>query len=157
MTPVLDVRVQLEDFAVGEEYQRLRERTGGDVGAVVSFVGLVRDRHAGAEVATLHLEHYPGMTEASMAAIVEEAARRWPLDDVLVIHRVGELAACDQIVFVQVASRHRAAAFAAAEYVMDYLKTDAVFWKREDRRAGSRWVEATSDDARRRQRWDSRS
>ena len=157
MAPVLDVRVQEADFDVAREYQLLRERSAGEVGAVVSFVGLVRDRHEDTEVATLHLEHYPGMTEASMATIAQEAATRWPLDDVVVVHRVGELAAQDQIVFVQVASRHRAAAFAAAEFIMDYLKTDAVFWKREDKRSGSRWVEATSDDARRRQSWESRN
>ena len=149
-----DVRVQGEDFDVAAEYASLRERCDGRTGAVVSFVGLVRDRHAGDEVTTLYLEHYPGMTESSMQAIVEQAAERWPLNDVVVIHRVGALAAEEQIVFVQVASGHRNAAFAAAEFIMDYLKTDAVFWKREDKASGSRWVEATSDDSKRRRSWE---
>lgn len=157
MTLRSEVRVQEDDFDLAAEYASLRERCGGGIGAVVSFVGLVRDHHAADEVTTLYLEHYPGMTESSMQAIVEQAAARWPLNDVVVIHRVGALAAAEQIVFVQVASGHRDAAFAAAEFIMDYLKTDAVFWKREDNASGSRWVEATSDDARRRRSWEQSS
>lgn len=152
------VRVQHDDFDGADEYRRLRARLGGRAGAVATFVGLVRaGRSAGnaaEQVATLHLEHYPGMTERSIAAIVERAAERWPLDDVVVIHRVGALRPAEQIVYVQVASSHRAAAFAACEFVMDYLKTDAVFWKREDGPSGSRWIEATTADRGRVSGWD---
>jgi len=148
------VRVQFEDFDASAEYQALRQRCGGNLGAIVSFIGLVRDRHDTANVATLYLEHYPGMTERSMEKIVAEACNRWPLDDVLVIHRVGALDAAEQIVLVQVGSRHRDAAFAGAQYIMDYLKTDAVFWKREDTDSGSSWLTATSADRQRRGDWD---
>jgi molybdopterin synthase catalytic subunit len=140
-----DVRIQTDDFSPGDEYRQVRERLAGQAGAVASFVGLVRDLH-GEALRALHLEHYPGMTERSIAAIVDQAAERWPLLDVTVVHRVGELAAGAQIVFVQVAAGHRAPAFAACEFVMDYLKTDAVLWKREDLQAGSRWIEATDHD-----------
>lgn len=150
----VSVRVQEADFDVGAEWQALRSRIDGRVGAVATFTGLVRDRAPEGEVSTLVLEHYPGMTERSMEKIVEQAAERWPLDDVTVVHRVGALAGRDQIVFVQVAAGHRDAAFAAAEFIMDYLKTDAVFWKREDGAAGSRWIEATTGDAARRGSWE---
>ena len=150
----VEIRVETVDFDVSAEYTRLRERADGMLGAVVSFVGLVRDRHDGEQVATLHLEHYPGMTERSIEAITEQACGRWPLNDVVVIHRVGELAASEQIVFVQVASSHRDAAFAGAAFIMDYLKTDAVFWKREDKAGGSRWVQSTDGDRSRRRDWD---
>jgi len=149
----VSIRVQEADFSPAEEYRAARERLRGTAGAIATFVGLVRD-HAGAEpVSVLHLEHYPGMTERSMAAIVEQAATRWPILDVVVIHRVGALAAAEQIVYVQVASSHRAAAFAACEFIMDYLKTDAVFWKREAGAAGSRWIEATGEDRERVRTW----
>lgn len=152
------VRIQNGDFDVGGELSALRARLGASVGAVASFIGLVRDAGLSAAgerpaVRTLHLEHYPGMTERSIEAIVAEAEARWPLLDVVVIHRVGSLPPEAQIVYVQVASAHRAAAFAACEFVMDYLKTDAVFWKREDTDAGSSWVEATSGDRRRVEGW----
>jgi len=150
----ISVRVQEADFDVGAEYEALRVRAHGGIGAVATFVGLVRDRSGGDSIATLHLEHYPGMTEASIEKIVEQASARWPLEDVTVVHRVGALAGSEQIVFVQVASGHRDAAFAAAEFIMDYLKTDAVFWKREDAATGSRWIESTADDAARRRGWD---
>jgi molybdopterin synthase catalytic subunit len=148
------ILVQFEDFDINAEYQALRERAAGNLGAVVSFIGLVRDRHEAEQVSTLHLEHYPGMTERSIENIVAQAVGRWPLDDVVVIHRVGALAATDQIVLVQVGSRHRDAAFAGAQFIMDYLKTDAVFWKREDKTTGSRWVESTQADRERRGVWD---
>jgi len=148
------VSIQFEDFDVAAEYQALTVRCAGGVGAIVSFVGLVRDRHDSAEVETLYLEHYPGMTERSVEKIVTDAGERWPLDDVVVVHRVGALAAAEQIVFVQVASRHRDGAFAAAEFIMDYLKTDAVFWKREDRSSDTRWVESTGTDRQRRSNWE---
>jgi molybdopterin synthase catalytic subunit len=156
----LDVRVQEGDFDVGAEYAALRRRLPVHTGAVASFVGLVRDlapeQQAGegaAQVQGLHLEHYPGMTERSIAAIARNAEQRWPLLDLVVIHRVGNLPPVAQIVYVQVASSHRAAAFSACEFVMDYLKTDAVFWKREDTNRGSHWVEATSADRSRVSGW----
>lgn len=152
----VDVRVQEADFDAGAELAAARARLGGAAGALTSFVGLVRDLHGGEgsePVQTLHLEHYPGMTERSIEAIVARAAQRWPLLDAVVIHRVGDLPPAEQIVFVQIASAHRAAAFAACEFVMDYLKTDAVFWKREDTTAGSHWVVSTADDRRRVSGW----
>ncbi len=155
----LDVRVQEQDFDLGAEYAALRRRLPAHTGAIASFVGLVRDLAPGessgqSQVRGLHLEYYPGMTERSIRAIAEQAASRWPLLDLVVIHRVGDLAPEAQIVFVQVGSSHRAAAFAACEFVMDYLKTDAVFWKREDTDRGSHWVEATSDDRNRVSGWN---
>ena len=148
-----DVRIQPEDFSVAAEWEALRARTSGDVGAVASFVGLVRDRDPESEIQGLYLEHYPGMTEASIRKILDAASSRWPILDIVVIHRVGSLAPRDQIVFVQAAAAHRPAAFAACEFVMDYLKTDAVLWKRERVANGERWIEATSDDRRRIARW----
>ena len=136
----------------------------GQVGAVVTFVGLVRDYRQSPEdvsaaepnrigVQTLTLEHYPGMTEKSIKKIVEQACERWPLLATHVIHRVGELKASEQIVMVAVASGHRGAAFAAAEFIMDYLKTDAVFWKKEQGEQGARWIESTAEDHQRQQQW----
>lgn len=150
----LEIRVQEADFSVAGEYAALRERLGSESGAIATFIGLVRD-HAGAAdpVQGLHLEHYPGMTERSIEAIVREAERRWPLLDVVVIHRVGSLTPREQIVFVQVAAGHRPAAFAACEFIMDYLKTAAVFWKREETAGGSRWVEASASDRSRVSGW----
>jgi molybdopterin synthase catalytic subunit len=147
------VRIQTADFDVGAQWQALKARAGGDVGAVASFVGLVRDRHQSKAVTRLHLEHYPGMTEDSIKAIINTAGERWPLLDVVVVHRVGALAATEQIVFVQVAAGHRAAAFQGAEFIMDYLKTDAVIWKREDTGNASRWIKATAEDQSRRAGW----
>ena len=150
---LVEVRICGADFDVGAELQALYGRSDGTLGAVASFVGLVRDRSEGAAVTALHLEHYPGMTEASIEAIISEAQERWSLLDVLVIHRVGALEASAQIVYVQVASSHRPAAFAAAEFIMDYLKTDAVFWKKESQSGSSHWVEATATDRQRRESW----
>ncbi len=144
----VSIRIQEDDFSVADEYLALRARMTGKVGAIATFVGLVRDQHA--NVTSLTIEHYPGMTEQSIVTIVESATKRWPLDDVVIVHRVGELAALEQIVFVQVASGHRAAAFAACEFLMDYLKTDAVLWKRE----GTRWLEASSADKDRTRAWE---
>jgi molybdopterin synthase catalytic subunit len=154
----LEIRVQQDDFSIAAEYQALRDRLAADAGAVACFVGLVRDTYGpGSQrsVQALHLEHYPGMTERSIAAIADQAHARWPLLDLLVIHRVGTLPPEAQIVYVQAAASHRAAAFAACEFVMDYLKTEAVFWKREDTVDGSRWVEATGDDRDRVSGWKS--
>lgn len=148
-----EIRVAEADFDAGAELTALYTRAGGALGAVATFVGLVRDRFEGEQVSTLHLEHYPGMTEKSIEAIVGKAVERWPLLDVLVIHRVGALAACDQIVYVQVGSGHRDAAFAGAEFIMDYLKTDAVFWKRETGAGDARWVESTDTDRQRQAAW----
>lgn len=152
-----DVRIQETDFSVAAEWEALRARTSGDVGAVASFVGLVRERDPDNEIQGLYLEHYPGMTESSIRKILDQAASRWPIDDIVVIHRVGSLAPRDQIVFVQAAAAHRPAAFAACEFVMDYLKTDAVLWKRERLTDGERWIEATGDDRQRVARWGSDS
>ena len=143
----MPVRVQEADFDVGAEIAAL---TAADarVGAVASFIGLVRDRNDGSSVAGMTLEHYPGMTEKALEKIVAEAKARWSLYDVLVIHRVGPLKPTDRIVLVATSSAHRGEAFAACEFVMDYLKTQAPFWKREDTPQGARWVDAReSDDA----------
>jgi len=156
-TVYTDIRVLEADFSPPDEYQAVRERLGGAAGAVASFTGLVRDHAGDGPVSVLHLEHYPGMTERSIAAIVDQAIARWPILDAVVIHRVGALAAAEQIVFVQVAAGHRAAAFAACEFIMDYLKTEAVFWKREAAAAGSRWIEASGEDRARVSTWTSAS
>ena len=140
----MKVSVQKEDFDLNQEIGLLRK--DASVGAVASFIGQVR------EVA-MTLEHYPGMTEKAIATIVEEAQRRWNVVDCTVIHRYGELRPTDQIVLVAVASRHRGDAFAACEFIMDYLKTQAPFWKKEHRAEGARWVEAKSADAAAAERW----
>ena len=147
------VRVQEKDFLVHDEWQACRERLGGKAGAVVSFIGLVRERSDTGNVSSLYLEHYPGMTEASIERIVVKAQQRWSLLDVIVIHRVGELQPEDQIVLVIVASAHRADAFAACEFVMDLLKTEAVFWKKETSDEESVWIESTLADVSRSQEW----
>jgi molybdopterin synthase catalytic subunit len=149
------VRVQREDFDVGAEIARLRAGNPR-VGAVASFVGVVRDLNEGADVATMSLEHYPGMTEKALAAIVEQARARWDLYDVLVVHRIGELKPADQIVLVVVTSAHRGDAFAACEFVMDYLKTEAPFWKKETTPDGTRWVDARDSDDAARGRWEAK-
>jgi len=139
------IKVQTEDFNQQVEYDRLR--TESHTGAVVTFTGLVRDINQGEQISALTLEHYPAMTEKSLLAIVEQAKLRWSLIDVTVIHRVGELQLLDQIVFVGVASLHRGDAFAACEFIMDYLKTEAPFWKKETNSQGeSYWVDARESD-----------
>jgi molybdopterin synthase catalytic subunit len=150
------VRIQHEDFDVGAEIDRLR---AGDpkVGAVASFIGLVRDLNEGTGVAAMTLEHYPGMTEKALDAIVAQAKSRWDVYEVLVIHRVGELKPTDQIVLVAVTGAHRGEAFAACEFVMDYLKTEAPFWKKEATAEGSRWVDARETDDAARARWEQKS
>ena len=141
------VRVQTEDFDVGVEINAMRLKHP-KAGAVVSFVGQVRDLNDGDHVAAMTLEHYPGMTEKSLAGIVEQAFARWSIADTLIVHRVGKLKPLDQIVLVLVASAHRKDAFAACEFIMDYLKTAAPFWKKEDTPEGSKWVDArVTDDA----------
>ena len=147
------VRIQRDDFDVAREWDACRERCAGAAGAVVAFGGLVRDRASDAVVRGLHLEHYPGMTEASIERICAEAGARWRLLDVTVVHRVGDLDPTEQIVLVLVASSHRPDAFAACEFLMDYLKTDAVIWKKERRTGGDVWITATDDDRKRRSGW----
>lgn len=141
------VRVQTDDFDLSAEIAALR---GADarVGAVVSFVGTVRDMNEGAQVAQMELEHYPGMTEQALDAIVGQARARWPLYGALVVHRVGPLAPQEQIVLVACSAAHRGEAFAACEFIIDYLKTAAPFWKKEQTPEGARWVDArVTDDA----------
>ena len=144
----MPVRVQTEDFDAGAEIARLRQGNA-KVGAVAAFIGVARDVNDGAAVSTLTLEHYPGMTERALEGIVADARARWRLIDVLVIHRVGELKPTDQIVLVAVTSANRGEAFAACEFIMDYLKTRAPFWKKERTPESAHWVEArvTDDDA----------
>ena len=149
----MPVRVQTEDFDTGAEINRLR-LARPDTGAVVAFVGQVRDLNEGADVSTLTLEHYPGMTEKALESIIQQAKSRWEFYDALVIHRVGTLQPLDQIVLVAVSGAHRGEAFAACEFIMDYLKTEAPFWKKEQTGTGERWVEARSSDDNARQRWN---
>lgn len=146
------IRLQREPFDANAETALLTHgRT--DVGAVVTFTGVCRGADAGKPVAAMTLEHYPGMAEAEIARHVEEAERRWPLLGVTVIHRFGRLTPGEQIVLVATASSHRHEAFAAAEFLMDYLKTSAPFWKREERPDGAQWVEAKAGDDAAAARW----
>jgi molybdopterin synthase catalytic subunit len=148
----MTVRVQTADFDVGREIAALR---AGDarVGAVASFVGTVRDVNDAATVSTLTLEHYPGMTEKALAAIVDDAKARFDILEALVVHRVGELKPTDQIVLVVVTGAHREAAFDACRFLMDYLKTKAPFWKKEVTPDGARWVDARASDDEAAARW----
>ncbi len=146
------VSVQTEDFDAGLEISRLRNARK-DTGAVVSFIGLVRDLNEGDQVSQLTLEHYPGMTEKALEAIVSQAQNRWAIFDAVVIHRVGTLQATEQIVLVAVSSAHRSEAFKACEFIMDYLKTEAPFWKKERTQSGERWLDAKSTDDEARERW----
>jgi molybdopterin synthase catalytic subunit len=139
-----NIHIQLEDFDISEEVEALTAEQP-QTGAVASFVGLVR---GGDDLVALNLEHYPGMTEREIARIAEDAQKRWPLTRITIIHRIGRLTAGERIVLVAVASAHRAAAFEACEFLMDYLKTRAPFWKQEERGGASAWVEAKpADDA----------
>lgn len=141
------IRIQEQDFDLSTEVKRLRQNDAR-VGAIVTFVGTVRDMNDGSEVKGMTLEHYPGMTEKSLEEIINLARGRWDLYKTLVIHRVGPLLPQDQIVLVAVTSAHRGEAFAACEFMMDYLKTAAPFWKKEETPAGSKWVDArVTDDA----------
>ena len=155
--PTRHIEVQEADFDFAAHYEAARKLGGSDAGAIAGFVGLVRDHNKiagdGGEVSSLTLEHYPGMTESSIEAIVDEAESRWPLLVTRVIHRVGTLVPEDQIVLVLVASGHRDAAFAAAEFLMDSLKTRAIFWKREASAHGNKWIESTEHDLERSEKW----
>ena len=148
----MTVRVQTQDFDAGEEIAALR-RGNPKVGAVASFIGVVRDLNEGGTVAEMSLEHYPGMTERAIEEIVTQARRRWNIFDALVIHRVGTLKLTDQIVLVVVTGGHRGEAFAACEFIMDYLKTRAPFWKKEKTASGEHWVEARASDDIAAERW----
>jgi molybdopterin synthase catalytic subunit len=148
----MTVRVQTGDFDVGQEIARLRA-SDRSVGAIATFIGTVRDVNDAATITGMTLEHYPGMTEAALAEIVDEARRRFDIRDALVVHRVGALAPGDQIVLVAVTSAHRGMAFDACEYVMDLLKTRAPFWKKERMPDGERWVEARASDDEAAARW----
>jgi len=146
------ISVQTDDFDLSTELAKLRAGNPA-IGAVVSFVGLVRDLNEGQQVSAMALEHYPGMTEKSLTRIATQATQRWNLIDCLIIHRVGALHALDQIVLVAAASAHRGEAFAACEFMMDYLKTEAPFWKKETTPAGERWVDARVTDETAMRKW----
>ncbi len=152
------ISVQQEDFDVAEVYRQIRH-SAGDAGAIVTFTGLVREIYdaeagnSGGRVTGLFLEHYAGMTEKSLRAIVDQAAERWDLLAIRVVHRVGALAPGDQIVLVATASAHRGDAFSAAEFIMDYLKSRAPFWKKQTSTQATEWVEARETDAEALKRW----
>ena len=148
----MPVRVQTEDFDLTTEMAELRAGFP-KIGAVVSFVGTVRDLNEGEQVAEMELEHYPGMTEKALEDIVTQARARWELFDALIIHRVGPLKPLDQIVLVAVTSAHRGQAFAACEFIIDYLKIQAPFWKKEQTPQGARWVDARVSDDVAMQKW----
>ena len=148
----MPVRVQTEDFDLSTEVRQLRAGRP-EVGAVATFTGTVRDVNEGASVAEMELEHYPGMTEKALEDIVERARLRFNLADALVIHRVGPLLPQEQIVLVVTLSAHRGEAFAACEFIMDYLKSEAPFWKKEQTPQGARWVDARSSDEAALRRW----
>ena len=149
----MSVSVQQQDFDVGAEISALT-RGRHQVGALATFTGLVRDMNVGTGVKAMTLEHYPGMTERALEEIVEQARGRWSVEGVRVIHRFGRLDPGDQIVFVAVTSAHRGEAFAACEFIMDYLKTRAPFWKREETPEGARWVDARESDGAAARRWE---
>jgi molybdopterin synthase catalytic subunit len=148
----MTVRIQTTDFDVGAEVARMR-KANASIGAIASFVGVVRDVNEGDAVSEMTLEHYAGMTERAIEEILAQAGGRWKVMDALVVHRVGVLRPTDQIVLVIIASAHRGDAFAACEFVMDYLKTRAPFWKKERTAQGSRWVDARVSDDLAAERW----
>lgn len=150
---IAEVEVREADFDLAQEYRHLCATAGSDNGACVLFSGLVREHGSHGSLDTLELEHYPGMTEANIAKIIDEARARWQIGAVRVIHRVGRLVPSDQIVLVGVACRHRGDAFAAGEFIMDYLKTRAPIWKKESTPTGSHWVESRDSDRESAARW----
>lgn len=149
----MSIRVQKHDFNVGLEIAAMRDGNRS-IGAIASFIGLMRDFNDGENVISMSLEHYSGMTEKALQKIANNAISRWEIIDVTIIHRVGNFAPGDQIVLVMVASAHRAAAFAACEFIMDFLKTRAPFWKRETTHEGERWVQARVSDEEATSRWE---
>ena len=148
----IHISVQTADFDVSQSMRALSQHDK-TIGALACFVGLVRDINEGSQVGAMTLEHYPGMTEKSLQGIAEQAQSRWPLQGIRIIHRVGELLPSDQIVLVITASRHRHAAFESAEFIMDYLKSQAPFWKKENTTEGARWVDARESDEQALARW----
>jgi molybdopterin synthase catalytic subunit len=148
------IKIQTADFDFAEQYRLLCQSSAGKIGAVIVFAGLVRDISNGS-LKAMELEHYPGMTQTYLKTIVQKARARWPLLAVQVIHRIGRLQPCDQIVYVGVASCHRSDAFKACEYIMDYLKQDAPFWKAEITDDGKHWVAVKSADQQADRRWQS--
>ena len=152
MTAAVTIRIQQADFDIGQEIAALT-RGRKDIGAVVSFSGICRDTEGAERIAALTLEHYPGMAEAEIARHAETAMARWPLTGLTVVHRVGRIAPAENIVLVLTASQHRQAAFEAAEFLMDYLKANAPFWKREESAKGANWIEAHDRDDAAAARW----
>jgi molybdopterin synthase catalytic subunit len=152
MSHFTQINVQSQDFDFAYEYQKLRDSNNSD-GALVTFVGLVRDMNLQQSVSGLFLEHYPAMTEKVLNNIVKQARAKWKLGSVSIIHRVGQLNVSEQIVFVGVTSQHRQSAYHANEFIMDYLKTDAPFWKKETTIRGDRWIEAKAGDLKKSQDW----
>ncbi|WP_207787835.1 molybdopterin synthase catalytic subunit MoaE [Candidatus Thiosymbion oneisti] len=150
---MIDVRVQTEPFDIAAEQEDLW-RGRPQVGALVTFVGLMRDMNQGERVSRMILEHYPGMTEKALIAIAEEAGRRWDLQGIRVLHRVGELRPQDPIVLVAVTGTHRSEAFRACEFLIDYLKTRAPFWKKEITDQGEHWLDSRTSDATAARRWE---
>jgi len=150
----MKIAIQLADFDVSTELKLLRENQPA-IGGINVFVGTVRDMHLGESILAMELEHYPGMTEKSLADIVKQAQERWEILNVSIIHRIGKLLPGDQIVLVAVASSHRGDAYAASEFIMDYLKTSAPFWKKEHTPSHARWVDARTSDEQRLQKWQS--
>ncbi len=146
------ISIQTEDFDASAEQQALSQNN--NTGAIVTFTGLVRDLNLGRNVTGLYLEHYPGMTERSLEQIIDEVQQRWSLNTIRVVHRVGQLRIGDQIVFVGVASVHRSDSFSACEFIMDYLKTRAPFWKKETTTSGDHWLDARDSDQIMARRWD---
>jgi molybdopterin synthase catalytic subunit len=150
---IVPIRVQAEDFDLGSEIAQLRA-ADPKIGAVVTFLGTVRDLNDGAAVAEMELEHYPGMTEKALEDIVRQAKARWNIADALVVHRIGPLKPLEQIVLVAVTSPHRGEAFAACEFIIDYLKMQAPFWKKEQTPDGARWVDARATDDQALKKWE---
>jgi molybdopterin synthase catalytic subunit len=152
---MMKISIQTEDFDVSEELKIL-SANHSQIGGINIFVGTVRDNHQGDAISAMSLEHYPGMTEKSLEDILEQAKRRWNVLNATIIHRVGDLKVGDQIVLVAIASPHRGDAFAACEFVMDYLKTSAPFWKKEHTADGARWVDARTSDDERLKKWQTK-
>jgi molybdopterin synthase catalytic subunit len=152
LPPRLSVAVQSEDFDLGREYAALLADDRG-IGAIVAFVGTVRDLNLAADVVALELEHYPGMTEKSLSKILDASVERWSLQGARIVHRVGKMYPGDQIVMVLTASAHRGDAYEANNFIMDYLKTEAPFWKKEWTPEGPRWIEARDSDEQAAARW----
>ena len=152
MSHFTQISVQSQDFDFAYEYQKLRDSNNSD-GALVTFVGLVRDMNLQQSVSGLFLEHYPAMTDKVLTNIVEKARAKWQLGSVSIIHRVGQLRVSEQIVFVGVTSQHRQSAYHANEFIMDYLKTEAPFWKKETTAHGDNWIEAKTSDTEKSQDW----